>query len=58
MSHFGERVLINEGTDPLFVPHGVDRGYTALAILSRSARRVPEIGPDTFVIGIAAMNRD
>lgn len=58
MSHFGRRVLRNEGTDPLFVPHGVDTGVYKPGDPGAFRSSVPEIGPDTFVIGIAAMNRD
>ena len=37
ISLYGERVLRNEGTDPLFVPHGVDARSTSPGTLSRSA---------------------
>jgi glycosyltransferase involved in cell wall biosynthesis len=58
MSRFGQRVLHGDGADAsLFVPHGVD---TALFTPGDPAlyREGAEIGPDTFVIGICAMNRD
>ena len=57
MSRFGEMVLRNEGADPLYVPHAVDTEiyFPAESVFRES---VPAIGPDTFVIGIAAMNRD
>ena len=58
MSHFGERVLRNEGADPLFVPHGVDTAVYSPGDPERFRRTVPGIGPDTFVIGLCAMNRD
>jgi glycosyltransferase involved in cell wall biosynthesis len=58
MSHFGARVLRDEGTDPLFVPHGVDTSIFSPGDPEPFRSTVPEIGPDTFVIGIVAMNRD
>lgn len=58
MSKFGERVLRNEGADPLYVPHGVDTGVYAPGDPSPYRDSIPQIGPDTFVIGLAAMNRD
>lgn len=57
MSHFGERVLRAEGAEPLHVPHGVDT--TVFHPGDQMAyREGAEIGQDTFVIGICAMNRD
>ena len=58
MSHFGRQMLRNEGADPLFVPHGVDTGIYFPGDPGPYRDSVPQIGPDTFVIGIAAMNRD
>jgi glycosyltransferase involved in cell wall biosynthesis len=57
MSRFGERVLAAEGTSPLYVPHGVD---TAMFRPGNpmAYRDSADIGEDTFVIGICAMNRD
>ncbi|HTQ88665.1 MAG TPA: glycosyltransferase [Streptosporangiaceae bacterium] len=58
MSEFGQRVLRGEGADAsLRVPHGVD---TVLFHPGDQAdyRGPAEIGEDTFVIGICAMNRD
>ncbi len=57
MSRFGQRVLRNEGADPLYVPHCVD------AALFRPGdpmayREGAEISESTFVVGINAMNRD
>jgi len=57
MSRFGERVLRAEGTDPLYVPHGVDCSLFAPGD-PMAYRDGAEIGPDTFVIGVCAMNRD
>jgi glycosyltransferase involved in cell wall biosynthesis len=58
MSRFGERVLRDEGTDPLFVPHGVDTQVYKPGDPEPFRSTIPQIGPDTLVIGIAAMNRD
>jgi glycosyltransferase involved in cell wall biosynthesis len=57
MSRFGERMLRNEGADPLFVPHAVD---TDLFSPGDPAPFRDSIGaaPDTFVVGVNAMNRD
>lgn len=57
ISRFGERVLRAEGADPLYVPHGVD---TDLFSPGGPApyREGADIGAETFVIGINAMNRD
>ncbi len=58
MSRFGERVLRAEGADPLYVPHGVDTTVFCPGDKDPFRETVPAIGPDTFVIGICAMNRD
>jgi glycosyltransferase involved in cell wall biosynthesis len=58
MSRFGQRVLHDEGTDPLFVPHAVDTGIYYPGDPEPFRKTVPQIGPDTFVIGLCAMNRD
>jgi glycosyltransferase involved in cell wall biosynthesis len=58
MSHFGERVLRDEGTSPLFVPHGVDTGIYCPGDPGPFRGSVPGIGDGTFVIGVCAMNRD
>ena len=59
MSRFGERVLAAEGADPvLYVPHGVDTDVFSPGDPSLYRDSVPEIGPDTFVIGMCGMNRD
>jgi glycosyltransferase involved in cell wall biosynthesis len=57
MSRFGERILQDEGTDPLYVPHAVDTDVFKPG--DRSYRdTLPGVDDDTFVIGIAAMNKD
>jgi glycosyltransferase involved in cell wall biosynthesis len=58
MSQFGMRALRDEGTDPLYVPHGIDTGIFSPGDGVPYRETVPGIGPDTFVIGICAMNRD
>ena len=58
MSRFGERMLRNEGADPLLVPHGVDTEIYSPGDPEAYRSTIPGIGPDTFIIGICAMNRD
>jgi glycosyltransferase involved in cell wall biosynthesis len=57
MSRFGQRVLENEGCEPLFVPLAVDTGIYRPG--PRTYRdTLPGVTDDTFVIGLCAMNRD
>jgi glycosyltransferase involved in cell wall biosynthesis len=58
MSRFGERALRAEGTDPLYAPHGVDTAVFCPGSPELFRDSVDITGPDTFVIGICAMNRD
>ena len=58
MSRFGERVLRAEGARPLYVPHGVDTRVFSPGDGQSYRDSVHAIGPDTFVIGLCAMNRD
>lgn len=58
ISQFGAQVLRSEGADPLYVPHAVDTQVFAPGPQEPYRETVPGIGPDTFVIGICAMNRD
>jgi glycosyltransferase involved in cell wall biosynthesis len=58
MSRFGEGILRDEGTDPLYVPHGVDTGIYKPGDRTAYRETVNEIDNDTFVIGLIAMNRD
>jgi len=58
MSRFGERVLRNEGSDPLYVPHGIDTALYCPGSPASYRDTVPQVTEDTFVIGICAMNRD
>lgn len=57
MSRFGERILRQEGSDPLFCPHAVDTGVFCPGDPQAYRDTVPGIGPDTFVIGLVALNR-
>jgi glycosyltransferase involved in cell wall biosynthesis len=58
MSRFGQRVLRAEGADDsLYVPHAVDTAVFCPGDPEPYRESVPGIGPDTFVIGILAMNR-
>ena len=58
ISRFGERMLRDEGADPLFIPHGVDTQLYCPGDPVPFRDTVPGIGPDTFVVGLLAMNRD
>ena len=58
MSQFGAQVLRSEGADPLYVPHAVDTRVFCPGDKMPYRDTVPGIGPDTFVVGICAMNRD
>ena len=59
MSRFGEQVLADEGTEPLYVPHGVDVSvYRPLDSRHIYRDTLHGVTDDTFVIGLCAMNRD
>jgi glycosyltransferase involved in cell wall biosynthesis len=59
MSRYGERVLNAEGVqDVLYVPHAVDCDTFCPGDAQPYRDTVPGIGPDTFVIGMVALNRD
>ena len=58
MSRFGEQILLDEGTEPLYVPHGVDTSTFRPGDPHVYRETVPEIDDGTFVIGLCAMNRD
>ena len=58
ISRFGYKVLRAEGADPLYVPHAVDTSVYCPGDPGPYRETVPRIGPDTFVAGICAMNRD
>src|SRR6185312_13284310 len=57
MSRFVERMLRNEGADPLYCPHAVDTGVFTPGDPQAFRDTVPGIGPDTFVVGIVGLNR-
>ena len=58
MSRFGERMLADEGAEPLYVPLAVDTGLYSPGDHYAYRDTVPAITDDTFVIGLCAMNRD
>lgn len=58
MSTFGAGVLRSEGADPLYVPHGVNTKIFRPGDPQSFRDTIPQIGDDTFVIGMCAMNRD
>jgi glycosyltransferase involved in cell wall biosynthesis len=56
MSRFGERMLREEGLEPLYVPHGIDTGVfrpTGNREIVRGAMNVPE---DGFLVAMVANN--
>jgi glycosyltransferase involved in cell wall biosynthesis len=56
MSRFGERMLKDEGFDPLYVPHGVDTNV--FQPLSREeCRRSVQLETDAFIVGMVAANQ-
>ncbi len=57
MSRFGERMLRNEGADPLYVPHAVDTGLFCPGDPAPFRESIGA-GDETFVVGVNAMNRD
>ena len=58
MSRFGERMLTDEGAEPLYCPLAVDTELYCPGDPYGYRDMVPAISDDTFVIGIVAMNRD
>ena len=58
MSRFGERVLRNEGSEPLFAPLAVDTKVFCPGDPRAYRDTIPGVTDDTFVVGICAMNRD
>lgn len=57
MTHFGERVLMAEGCEPHYVPHGIDPEIYKPGT-RQECREAMGFDDDLFVIGICAMNRD
>jgi len=57
MSRFGERMLRDEGADPLFCPHAVDCDVFSPGDPQPFRETIPGVGPDTFLIGIVGLNR-
>ena len=58
MSRFGERMLADEGAEPLYAPLAVDTELYCPGDPYGYRDAVPAISDDTFVIGLVAMNRD
>ena len=58
MSNFGMNALADEGTDPLYVPHGVDTQVFSPGDPRPFRGTLDGVDDDTFVIGLCAMNRD
>jgi glycosyltransferase involved in cell wall biosynthesis len=57
MSRFGERMLRNEGADPLFCPHAIDTEVFSPGDPQAFRDTIPGVGPDTFLVGIVGLNR-
>jgi glycosyltransferase involved in cell wall biosynthesis len=58
MARYGQRVLEQAGFPSAYVPHGVDCQLFAPRDDRDGCRAAAGLGPDTFVIGINAANRD
>ena len=58
ISRFGQRVLLEEGCEPLYAPHGVDTSVYCPGDPAPYRDTVPGMTDDTFVVGMVAMNRD
>jgi glycosyltransferase involved in cell wall biosynthesis len=58
MSRYGMRQLQRQGYKPLYLPHGIDTEVFQPALNWEALRDRMEIGPETFVIGINAFNKD
>lgn len=55
MSRFGERMLRDEGLDPVYVPHG----YDPAVMFQRDRAKAKEmlgVSPDQFLVGMVAAN--
>lgn len=58
MSRFGERELERHGFDPMYAPHAIDTTvFSPQPDLGLSSREKLGISPDTFVVGMVAMNQ-
>lgn len=55
VSRFGSEMIRREGFEPLYVPHGIDTEVFKPG--DSSYREAAGISPDTFVIGIKAVNK-
>ena len=58
ISKFGTEQIRREGFDPIYVPHGIETSVFKPDVESGAVyRRAMNISPETFVIGIAAVNK-
>lgn len=58
MSRFGERMMLDRGLEPLYVPHGVDTAvFRPQPEMRDQARDELEIPRDAFLVGMVAANQ-
>lgn len=59
MSRFGTEQIRREGFEPLYVPHGIDTNVfkPQPAEANAELRKAFDINPDTYVIGMACVNK-
>ena len=57
MSRFGEKMLQDEGLDPVYVPHGVDTNVFRPAANKAEIRKALNIPESAFVVGMVANNQ-
>lgn len=58
ISKFGYEMIRREGFEPIYVPHGVDTGVFRDTEDRREFREALGVNDDTFVVGIACVNKD
>lgn len=57
MSRFGERLLRQDGLDPLYAPHGIDTAAYKPSGDAAAVREHLKIPRDAFVVGMVAANK-
>ncbi len=58
MSRFGERMMQDQGLDPVYVPHGIDTDlFRPRPDLKAQAREMLKIPDDVFLVGMVAANK-
>lgn len=58
MSKFGTNQIRREGFDPIYVPHGIETEiFKPDPEIGKKYREAMGINPETFVVGIAAVNK-